>query len=66
LRGVERRLIAMMLALGAMSIPLMICVTVTVSLQKLLSPQRYLDVTLALAIVAFGVLVAVAPSAFST
>jgi len=57
---------AMLLALGAMSIPLMVCLTATVLLQKLLPPQRYLDATLALAIVAFGVLVAGAPSAFST
>jgi len=40
--------------------------TATVLLQKLLPPQRYLDATLALAIVAFGVLVAGAASAFST
>jgi O-antigen/teichoic acid export membrane protein len=41
-------------------------VTATVLLQKLLPPQRYLDATLALAIVAFGVLVAGAILAVAT
>jgi hypothetical protein len=43
----------------------MVGVTAIVLAQKLLPPRPFLDATLALAIVAFGVLVLVVPSTFS-
>lgn len=55
----------MLLALGVMSLTLMAGVTAIVLAQKLLAPQPFLDATLALAIVAFGVLVVAVPSTFS-
>jgi hypothetical protein len=44
---------------------LMVGVTAIVLAQKLLPPRPLLDTTVALAIVAIGVLAVVAPSAFS-
>jgi predicted metal-binding membrane protein len=55
----------MLLALGVMNVTLMVGVTAIVLAQKLLPPRPLLDVTLALAIVAFGVLVVVGPATFS-
>jgi predicted metal-binding membrane protein len=50
-------LMLMLLALGVMNVALMLGVTAIVLAQKLLPPRPFLDVTLALAIVALGVLV---------
>jgi predicted metal-binding membrane protein len=50
-------LMLMLLALGVMNVGLMIGVTAVVLAQKLLPPRPFLDVTLALAIVALGVFV---------
>jgi predicted metal-binding membrane protein len=55
----------MLLALGVMNVRLMVGVTAIVLAQKLLPPRPFLDATLALGVVAFGVLVVVVPSAFS-
>jgi predicted metal-binding membrane protein len=63
--GSSAGLMLMLLALGVMNIALMVGVTAIVLAQKLLPPQPVLDATLALAIVAFGALVVVAPSTFS-
>jgi predicted metal-binding membrane protein len=52
-------LMLMLLALGVMNIGLMVGVTAIVLAQKLLPPRPFLDVTLALAIVALGVVVVV-------
>jgi predicted metal-binding membrane protein len=49
-------LMLMLLALGVMNVALMVAVTAIVLAQKLLPPRPFLDVTLALAIVALGVL----------
>ena len=54
-------LMLMMVALGAMSIVWMSVIAVVVLAQKLLAPRAAIDVSLAVAIVAFGVLVLVAP-----
>jgi predicted metal-binding membrane protein len=64
--GSSAGLMLMLLALGVMNIALMVGVAAIVLVQKLLPPQPFLDATLALAIVAVGVLVVVAPSLFST
>jgi predicted metal-binding membrane protein len=63
--GSNAGLMLILLALGVMNVTLMIGVTAIVLAQKLLPPRPFLDTTLALAIVAFGVLVVLAPSAFS-
>ena len=55
--GSSAGLMLMLLALGVMNVTLMVVVTVIVLAQKLLPPQPFLDAALALAIVAFGVLV---------
>ena len=52
----------MLLALGAMSVAWMSVVAALVLAQKLLAPRAVVDVPLALAIVALGVVVAVSPS----
>jgi predicted metal-binding membrane protein len=57
--GSSAGLMLMLLALGVMNITLMVGVTAIVLAQKLLPPLPLLDATLALAIVAFGVLVIV-------
>jgi len=49
-------LMLMLLALGVMNVTLMVGVTAIVLAQKLLPPRPFLDATLALGIVAFGVL----------
>jgi predicted metal-binding membrane protein len=56
-------LMLVLLALGVMSVAWMAVVALLVLAQKLLPPTASLDVTLALAIVALGVLVVLAPSA---
>ena len=56
-------LMLMLLALGVMSLAWMSVVAVLVSAQKLLPPRASIDLALALAIVALGLVVVVAPSA---
>ena len=63
--GSSAGLMLMLLALGVMNVTLMVGVTAIGLAQKLLPPRPLLDVTLALAIVAFGVLVVVGPATFS-
>ena len=63
--GSSAGLMLMLLAFGVMNVTLMVGVTAIVLAQKLLPPRPLLDVTLALAIVAFGVLVVVVPATFS-
>lgn len=63
--GSSAGLMLMLLALGVMNVTLMVGVTAIVLAQKLLPPRPFLDATLAPSIVAFGVLVIVAPSTFS-
>jgi predicted metal-binding membrane protein len=55
-------LMAMLVALGVMSVAWMAVVALLVFGQKLLPPKATVDVSLALAIVALGILVVVAPS----
>mgnify|MGYP003289551788 FL=1 len=55
-------LMAMLLALGVMSVTWMSVVALLVLTQKLLPPTAVIDVPLALAIVALGIVIAVAPS----
>ena len=56
-------LMALLFAVGAMSLPWMAIVAALVAGQKLLPPRGMIDVPLALAIVALGALTVVAPSA---
>jgi predicted metal-binding membrane protein len=56
-------LMAMLVALGVMSIPWMAVIAVLVLTQKLLPAKAAIDVPLALAIVGLGVLIVIAPSA---
>jgi predicted metal-binding membrane protein len=60
--GSSAGLMAMLVALGVMSIGWMAVITVLVTAQKLLPAKVALDVPLALAIVAFAVLIIVNPS----
>jgi predicted metal-binding membrane protein len=60
--GSSAGLMAMLVALGVMSIGWMAVIAVLVTAQKLLPPRAALDVPLAVAIVAFGVLIIVDPS----
>jgi hypothetical protein len=53
----------MLLALGAMSLNWMLLVAVLIVGQKLLPPRASIDMALALAIVALGLVVVVAPAA---
>jgi predicted metal-binding membrane protein len=53
----------MLLALGLMSVTWMSVIAVLILGQKLLPPRAPIDVPLALAIVALGILVVLAPSA---
>jgi hypothetical protein len=53
----------MLLALGAMSLNWMLLVAVLIVGQKLLPPRAAIDMALALAIVALGLVVVVAPAA---
>jgi predicted metal-binding membrane protein len=55
-------LMAMLVALGVMSIPWMAVIAVLVLTQKLLPAKAAIDVPLALAIVGLGVLIVIAPS----
>jgi predicted metal-binding membrane protein len=59
--GSSAGLMAMLVALGVMSVTWMAVTAVLVTAQKLLPPRAALDVPLALAIVAFGVLIIVDP-----
>jgi predicted metal-binding membrane protein len=61
--GSSAGLMAMFLALGAMSVTWMVVVAAIVVAQKLLRPALAVDVPVALAIVALGVVVAADPSA---
>ncbi len=63
--GSSTGLMLMLLALGVMNVTLMVGVTAIVLAQKLLTPRPFLDATVALGIVAFGVLLFIVPSAFS-
>jgi predicted metal-binding membrane protein len=56
-------LMLMLVGLGVMSITWMIVIAVLVLAQKLLPPRAAIDVPLALAIVALGILIIVVPSA---
>jgi predicted metal-binding membrane protein len=60
--GSSIRLMLMLLALGVMSATWMSVIAVLVLAQKLLPPRAAMDVPLALAIVALGVLIAIALS----
>ena len=60
--GSSLGLMAMLVALGVMSIPWMAVITVVVLVQKLLPARPGIDVPLALAITGFGVLIVLAPS----
>jgi Predicted metal-binding integral membrane protein (DUF2182) len=55
-------LMAMLLALGVMSVTWMSVIAILVLAQKLLPPRAAIDLPLALAIVALGVLIVIAPS----
>jgi predicted metal-binding membrane protein len=61
--GSSAGLMAMLAALGVMSLPWMAAVAVLVTAQKLLPPRIVLDLPLALTIAGLGILVIVAPSA---
>jgi len=56
-------LMAMLVALGVMSIPWMVVITVVASAQKLLPPRAAIDVPVALAITGLGLLIIMAPAA---
>jgi len=51
----------MLVALGVMSVTWMLVIAALVFVQKLLPAKRTVDVPLALAIVAFGILIIAAP-----
>ena len=55
-------LMLMLVALGVMSVTWMSVIAVLVVAQKLLSPKAVVDLPVALAIIAFGVLIVIAPS----
>jgi hypothetical protein len=61
--GSSAGLMAMLVVLGVMSVGWMAVMAVLVTAQKLLPPRAALDMQLALAIVAFGALIIVDPSA---
>jgi predicted metal-binding membrane protein len=63
--GSSAGLMLALFALGIMNLSLMVGVAAIVVAQKLLPTRPFLDATLALAIVVFGVLVVVVPSTFS-
>jgi predicted metal-binding membrane protein len=54
-------LMAMLVALGVMSVTWMLVIAALVVAQKLLPPKRAIDVPLAVALVAFGILIITAP-----
>jgi predicted metal-binding membrane protein len=55
-------LMAMLVALGVMSVTWMVVIGAIVAAQKVLPPRRAIDVPLGLAIVGLGILIVVAPS----
>ena len=59
--GSSAGLMAVLVALGVMSIPWMVMITIIVLAQKLLRPMAALDVLLALAITGLGILIVVSP-----
>ena len=59
--GSSAGLMAVLVALGVMSIPWMVMITIIVLAQKLLRPMAALDVLLALAITVLGILIVVSP-----
>ena len=61
--GSSAGLMVILVALGVMSVTWMAVITVVVLAQKLLPPKASIDVPLAVAIVALGVLILVVPSA---
>jgi predicted metal-binding membrane protein len=63
--GSSAGLMLALFALGVMNLRLMVGVTAIVVAQKLLPPRPFLDAALAVAIIAFGVLVLVVPSPVS-
>ena len=60
--GSSAGLMAVLVALGVMSIPWMVMITIIVLAQKLLRPMAALDVLLALAITGLGILIVVMPA----
>lgn len=62
MHGMDSGLMAMLVALGVMSVLWMSLVAALVSAQKLLPAKTVIDVPLALAIVGLGVVTVVAPS----
>jgi predicted metal-binding membrane protein len=60
--GSSAGLMAVLVALGVMSIPWMVVITVIVLAQKLLPPVAVVDVLLALAITVLGILIVVMPA----
>jgi predicted metal-binding membrane protein len=61
--GSSTGLMAMLVALGVMSLAWMAVITVLASAQKLLPPRAAVDVPVALAITGLGILIIVAPAA---
>jgi predicted metal-binding membrane protein len=61
--GSSAGLMVMLVALGVMSIPWMVVITVLSSAQKFLPPRVAIDVPVALAITGLGILILVAPAA---
>ena len=59
--GSSAGLMAVLVALGVMSIPWMVMITIIVLAQKLLRPMAALDVLLALAITGLGILIVMSP-----
>jgi predicted metal-binding membrane protein len=60
--GSSIALMLMFVALGVMSVTWMLVIAVVIVAQKLLPPRSVLDVPLAVAIIAFGVLILITPS----
>jgi predicted metal-binding membrane protein len=60
--GSSAGLMTVLVALGVMSIPWMVVITIIILAQKLLRPMVALDVLLALAITGLGVLIVVSPA----
>jgi predicted metal-binding membrane protein len=60
--GSSAGLMAMLAALGVMSIPWMVLITILVLAQKLLPPRAALDVPLGLVIIGLGILIIAAPA----
>jgi predicted metal-binding membrane protein len=60
--GSSIALMMMLVAMGLMSVPWMSVIAVVIIAQKLLPPKPAVDVLLAMAIVALGILIVVVPS----